>query len=206
MRVRAISVLLMALTVVLPGCSFSGGDDDDTGTGTVEVVVTDRATGQPAGQVEAERASRIKSHIDASDVVKRFPPTIVLEGDVREQRKGTPGRALLEWWQAFQFHDVKTVKALTSRETRKSIGPNALAKLVRLTGLPGIEILDATTTGDTALLQTGLLNFQPPGPGEPPPREPTGSQPVTFTMQRERGKWVFAQTEFLVPKVNNLNK
>src|SRR5262245_43945668 len=204
MRVRAISALLLALAVVMPGCSTGG--DDDTGTSTVEVVVTDRATGEPAGQVEAERASRIKSHIDASDVVKRFPPTIVLEGDVREQRKGTPGRALLEWWQAFQFHDVTTVKALTSRETKTAIGPNALGKLVRLTGLPGIEILDATTTGDTALLQTGLLNFQPPGPGEPPPRQPTGSAPATFTMTREGGKWVFAQTEFLIPKVNNLNK
>jgi hypothetical protein len=191
--------------MALAGCSL-GGDDDAQSTNTVEVVVTDRATGKTAAEVEAERASRIKSHIDTSDVVKLLPPHIVLDGDITEQRKGTPGRALLEWWQAFQFHDVRTVKALTSRETRTTIGPHALASLVRLTGLPGIEILDSTTDGDTAVLQTGLLNFQPPGPGKPPPREPTGSQPATFTMKQEGGRWVFAQTDFLVPKVSNLNK
>ena len=191
--------------MALAGCSL-GGDDDAQSTNTVEVVVTDRATGRPAAEVEAERASRIKSHIDTSDVVKLLPPHIVLDGDITEQGKGTPGRALLEWWQAFQFHDVRTVRALTSRETRNTIGPHALASLVRLTGLPGIEILDSTTDGDTALLQTGLLNFQPPGPGKPPPREPTGSQPATFTMKQEGGRWVFAQTDFLVPKVSNLNK
>jgi hypothetical protein len=204
MRPRAVSALLLALAVIPLGCA--SGDDDDTRTSTVEVVVTDKATGEPAAKAEADRASRIKSHIDSSDVVKLFPPTIVLDGDIREHRKGSPDRALLEWWQAFQFHDVKTVKALTSRATLKAIGPHSLAQLVRLTGLQGIEVLGATTNGDTALIQAGLLNFQPPEPGAPPPREPTGSQPATFTMTKERGRWVFAQTEFLVPKVNSLKK
>ena len=197
---------LLVLAIASAGCSIGGDDEKGANTSTVEVVVTDKATGKPAAEVEAEHASTIKSHIDSSDVVKLLPPQIVLDGDIAEQRKWTPGRALLEWWQAFQFHDVRTVKALTSLETRKTIGPPALTKVVRLTGLPGIEILDSTTDGDTALLQTGLLNFQPPGPGEPPPREPTGSQPATFTMKQEGNRWVFAQTDFLVPKVNNLNR
>ena len=203
MRRLRVSALLLALTVIPLGCA-SG--DDDTSTGTVEVVVTDRATGEPAAQAEADRASRIKTQIDSSDVVRLFPPTIVLDGDISEHRKGTPKRALLEWWQAFQFHDVKTVKALTSRATLKAIGPHSLADLVRHTGLPGIAVLDATRDADTAIVQAGLLNFQPPKPGAPPPREPTGSQPASFKMAMGRGGWLFDDTEFLAPKVSNLEK
>jgi hypothetical protein len=199
---RTAALMLLLLAAMLAGCS---SDDDDTGSGTVEVVVTDKATGEPAADVEAERASRIKTHIDSSDVVRLFPPSIVLDGDVKEQETGTPQRALLEWWQAFQFRDVKTVLALTSRETLKTIGRRNLIDLVRRTGLQGIEILDATTDGDTALIQAGLLNFAAPR-GEPPPRKPTASLPATFTMVRESGEWVYAQTDYLVPKVENLKK
>jgi hypothetical protein len=198
---RALGLVLLALVAVLAGCS----SDDDGGSGAVEVVVTDKATGEPAADVEAERASRIKTHIDSSDVVRTFPPQVVLDGDVNEHKKGTPERALLEWWQAFQFRDVKTVLALTSKETLETIGRRNLIVLVQKTGLQGIEVLDATTDGDTGLVQTGLLNFSAQR-GEPPPREPTGSQPATFTMVREGGEWVYAQTDFLVPKVANLQK
>jgi hypothetical protein len=101
---------------------------------------------------------------------------------------------------------VKTVIALTSRATLKEVGRRNLAQLVRVTGLQGIEILDATRDGGTALLQTGLLNFNPPEPGAPLPRTPTGSQAATFAMTREKGAWVFAQTDYLALKVNNLQK
>jgi hypothetical protein len=199
----ACAALLLALAAALSGCSIGG---DDTKTGTVEVVVTDRATGEPAAEVEAQRASRIKTHIDTSDVVRLLPPQIVLDGDVAQQRKGTPGRALLEWWQAFQFHDTRTVRALTSEATRTAIGSHPLASVVLKTGLPGIKILGVTVNGDTALVQAALLNFNPPKHGAPPPREPTGSQPVTITMTMEAGGWRFAQTDFLVPKVKNLQR
>jgi hypothetical protein len=195
--------LLLVAAIALLGCA--SGDDGEATKTVTEVVVTDKASGKPAAQVEQDRASKIKSHIDTSDVVKLFPPTIVLDSDIDEQANGTPGRALLEWWQAFQFRDVKTVKALTSRATLEAIGPRALADLVRRTGLQGIEVLDATADGDTAVVQTGLLNFSAPQ-GEPPPRTPTGSQPATFTMTRESGEWVFAQTDYLSLKVSNLQK
>jgi hypothetical protein len=199
---RPTALLLLVLAAIVAGCA---SDDDDDGGGTVEVVVTDRATGEPAAEAEADRASRIKSHIDTSDVVRTFPPTIVLDGDVREQRKGSPERAFLEWWQAFQFRDVTTVLAMTSGETLKALGRRNMAVLVRKTGLPGVEVLDATTDGDTALIQAGILNFASER-GEPQPRTPTNSQPATFTMTRERGGWVYAQTDFLMPKVENLKK
>jgi hypothetical protein len=199
---RAAGLVLLVLAAVLAGCS---SDDGDKGSGTVEVVVTDKATGEPAADVEAERASRIKTHIDSSDVVRTLPPQTVLDGDVNEQKKGTPERALLEWWQAFQFRDVATMLDLTSRETQKAIGRRTLADLVRRTGLPGIEILDSTEQGSTALIQTGVLSFSAPR-GKPVPRKPTNSVPTTFTMKREGGKWVYAQTDFLVPKAENLQK
>lgn len=197
-----------ALSVVLAGasagCSLGGDDESSTNTGTVEVVLTDRATGEPAAEAEANRASRVRSHIDSSDVVKLFPPQTVLDGDVGAQQKGTPERALLEWWQAFQFHDARAVRRLTSTATRKAVGAHSLAQLVRLTGLPGIAILGASTSGDTATVQAGILNFQPPTPGAPLPRDPTGSQPASFAMAREHGRWVFDQADFLVPKAQNL--
>jgi hypothetical protein len=197
------AAVLLIVAVVAPGCS-SDGDGGATKTVT-EVVVTDKATGKPAAEVEADRASKIKSHIDSADVVKLFPPTIVLDSDIEEHKKGSPDRALLEWWQAYQFRDVKTVRALTSRAILKEIGPRVLADAVRRTGLEGIDVLDATTDGDTALIQTGLLNFSAPR-GEPPPREPTGSRPATFTMTREGGKWVFDQADYIGLKVNSLKK
>ena len=208
MRLRAASAAAAAALLLVPfgaGCSL-GGDDEQQGTNTVEIVVTDRATGEPAAEVEAKRASRIKSHIDTSDVVKLLPPQTVLDGDIAEHKKGTPERALLEWWQAFQFHDPRTVTGLTSRATRKAIGPHALADVVRRTGLPGIAILGVSVDGDTALVQAGMLNFNPPRRGAPPPREPTGSQPATFKLVKERGGWVFDQPDFLVPKVENLKR
>ena len=200
------AALLVVLTVAPAGCSIGGDDEASTQTSTAEIVLTDRATGEPAAEAEAKRASRIRSQIDSSDVVKLFPPQTVLDGDVAAQTKGTPERALLEWWQAFQFHDVRAVKALTSTDTSATIGPHALSELVTRTGLPGVAILGASTTGDTATVQAGILNFQPPEPDALPPREPTGSQPTTFTMTKEDGRWVFDQTDFLLPKAQSLNK
>jgi hypothetical protein len=198
------AAMLLLVAVVVGGCA---GDDDDeqSGTTTEVVVVTDKASGEPAAKAEADRASKIKTHIDTSDVVKVFPPTIVKDGDVNELKKGTPERALLEWWQAFQFRDVRTVKALTSEETLKAIGSSELTELVGRTGLQGIEVLDASTDGDVAVVNVGLLNFSAPR-GEPPPKTPTNSQPETFTMKRDGDAWLFAQTEYLQLKLNAIQK
>lgn len=143
---------------------------------------------------------------DANDVVNVFPPMIVRDGEILEQQKGTPERALLEWWQAYQFSDVEDVKSLTSQDTIDAIGDDELTQLVELPGpgIGGIEVLGSSEDGDSASIEAGLLVFTPEKPGEPPSAEPTSSTPQTFAMQKEGGEWRFAATEFLVPKLSSL--
>jgi hypothetical protein len=143
---------------------------------------------------------------DAAQVVKVFPPVIVQDGDIKDQPKGSPGRALLEWWQAFQFSDIAAVEALTSPGTIDAVGQDQLRELVLLPGpgLQGIEVLDASESGNSASVNAGLLNFQPPAEGEPPPDEPTASVPETFPMEKDGDQWLFAGTEFLTLRLNQL--
>jgi hypothetical protein len=135
-----------------------------------------------------------------------FAPNIVTDSDIEAQEDGTPERALLEWWQAFQFQDAATVEALTSAETLDAIGKNNLEELVKLRGkgLQGIEVLGATEDGDTASIRAGLLTFTPEEPGGPPPTEPTASTPITFALVNEGDEWLFNDTAYLEPMVESL--
>jgi hypothetical protein len=187
---------IAAFLTLAVGVLACGSDDEDEGSGTSGAV--------EAQKEEVEEAGEITTPIDASDVVKTFPPSIVTDGDVEAEKKGTPERAFLEWWQAFQFHDFETVEALTSKATLGAIDADQLRELVGVTTLQGIEILDVSESGSSAQINAGLLNFQPPGPDEPPPREPTSSTPDTFAMTEEHGDWVFAETEYLELKLNAL--
>jgi hypothetical protein len=193
-----VAAALLLLAAVVVGC---GSSDDDEGTTT-----TTNAAAIAAGKEEAKKASKVTTHIDASDVVKTFPPTVVTDGDVDELDKGTPERAFLEWWQAWQFHDGVTVEDLTSKATLDAIGADELEELVSRTSLGGIEVLSADENGNSATINAGLLNFQPPKQGAPPPREPTASQPQTFAMAQEDGQWVFAETPYLQLKADALQR
>jgi hypothetical protein len=192
LKVAATTPLLL-LVVVLVGCG-SDGDDEQTTTST-ELV--------QAQQSEVSAAGKITTPIDASDVVETFPPSIVTDGDVAAEKEGTPERAFLEWWQAFQFQDELAVEALTSQATLDAIGRDNLEELVR-GSLGGVEVLDVTESGNSAQVDAGLLSFQPPAPGKPPPRKPTNSTPQSFAMTKEDGDWVFDDTEYLQLKVNAL--
>jgi hypothetical protein len=193
-RFRLIAIAgLVLLAIGVLGC---GSDDEDEESGSSELV--------EAQESEVEAAGKITTPIDASDVVKTFPPTIVTDGDVNAEKEGTPARAFLEWWQAFQFHDQLAVEALTSEATIDAIGSQNLEKLVA-GSLGGVEVLDVTESGNSAQVNAGLLSFQPPAPGKPPPRKPTNSTPQSFAMSKEDGDWVFGDTEYLQLKVSALN-
>lgn len=137
-----------------------------------------------------------------------FGPNVVTDGEIAGQPEGSPQRALLEWWQAFQFADVQGVTALTSKETRQAIGDAELAKLVKARGpgLQGIEILSATATRSSAAVRAGLLTFTPSEPGGPPPATPTSASPATFPMISQGGQWLFAGTHYLEPMVEGLEQ
>jgi hypothetical protein len=137
-----------------------------------------------------------------------LPPHIVRDSDIEAQESGSPQRALLEWWQAFQFGDSRGVIAHTSEATLKAIGEPQLTRLVkeRGQGLQGIEVLGASEDGDAASVRAGLLTFQPEKQGEPPPDTPTASRPATFTLVKEDDQWLFRETAFLTPMVEGLQR
>ena len=135
-----------------------------------------------------------------------FAPQVVTDDDIDAQEEDSPGRALLEWWQAFQFQDADGVLLLTSPKTIDELGENSLTELVKTRGqgLQGIEVLDATESGDSASVRAGLLTFTPEEEGGPPPDEPTASRPVTFAMVKEDDAWLFDEPAFLEPMIEGL--
>jgi hypothetical protein len=137
-----------------------------------------------------------------------FPPQVVRDSEIEAQDSGSPERALLEWWQAFQFGDARGVVALTSPATLNAIGDRQLAQLVRTRGkgLQGLEVLGASEDGTGASIRAGLLTFQPEKKGAPPPTTPTASKPTTFAMIKQGDKWLFRETAFLEPMAEGLKR
>lgn len=135
-----------------------------------------------------------------------FAPNVVTTEDIEAQEQGSPGRGLLEWWQAFQFQDAPATIALTSENTLDDIGENTMEELVKTRGqgLQGVEVLDATESGDSASVRAGLLTFEPEEEGAEPPTEPTSSTPITFTMEKDGDQWLFDTPTYLEPMVENL--
>ena len=137
-----------------------------------------------------------------------FPSNVITDAEIDAQEGGSPGRALLEWWQSYQFGDPIPVIDLTSEETLDELGENNLEQLVKTRGqgLQGIEVSEATESGDEASVRVGLLTFQPEKEGEPPPDEPTASRPDTFVMVNEGGEWKFAETGYLEPQLESMKQ
>lgn len=135
-----------------------------------------------------------------------FPPHVVRTSEIEAQDAGSPQRALLEWWQSFQFGDARGVLDRTSETTVSALGRAQLTELVntRGQGLQGVEVLGATVEGDAASVRVGLLTFQPEKQGEPPPKTPTASKPATFAMRKEGDEWHFSEPSYLRPIIKNL--
>jgi hypothetical protein len=204
-RGRFAVLATVAGVALLVGGFFIGrvseSESSDTSAPT-ETTATQGGKNQPP----LTRACSRDAGPDAEAVVKVFPPIIVTDGAIEEQEKGSPGEALLEWWQAYQFDDLVAVEALTSPTTIDDLGADNLEALVQLPGpgLQGIEILDVSESGNTAIVSVGLLNFQPEEPGGPIPNKPSASVPDAFTMEKDGDQWRFADTEFLTLKLNSL--
>lgn len=198
LRVGAPAV--MALVLAASGCGSSGGGS----SATVATVVRDGTT-TFANHAEIAQADEIMSPVTLAEVERVMPPAIVTDGDIAAANAGSPQRALLEWWQAYQFTDAAAVESLTAKATVDAVGADQLEKLVSLRGstLQGIHILGTTRSGDTATVRAALLLFQAQD-GRPPPSAPTEATPATFTMERQGGVWLFDQASFIEPKLASL--
>jgi hypothetical protein len=173
------AVVVAVAVVIVVLLVAGGGDSEDEGS-----------NGSDSGSQEA------------------FPPQVVRDTEIEAQEAGSPERALLEWWQSFQFGDAQAVLARTSQATINAIGERELAELVRTRGqgLQGVEVLGATEDGNRASVRAGLLTFQPANPGDPPPTTPTASKPTTFAMSKEGDEWLFRETAFLQPMAEGLKR
>jgi hypothetical protein len=153
------------------------------------------------GGSEDKRPSRATA---ASE--EALPPHVVRTSEIEAQEAGSPERALLEWWQSFQFGDARGVVDRTSEATIGPLGESQLAELVttRGQGLQGIEVLGASVDGNAASVRAGLLTFQPAKEGGQPPDTPTASRPTTVAMTKEGDEWLFRETALLRPMIEGL--
>lgn len=176
------AAVAVAVVVVIVAIVAGGGSDDDGST------------------------SSSVSSVSSVSSEETLPPQVVRTSEIEAQGTDSPQRALLEWWQSFQFGDARGVVDRTSQATVDSLGESELNELVKTRGqgLQGIEVLGATEDGDTASIRAGLLTFQPEKQGEPPPTTPTASRPATFTMKKEDGEWRFSEAVFLRPMIEGL--
>ena len=134
--------LLALIGVLLLGGGFALGrvtDSDDSGDEpAVATTTTDTAVENRGDDFVPIREN---SDYDAEDVTSVFPPTIVNDDAIEAEPKGSASRALLEWWQAYQFQDFPAVEKLTSPETLRAIGPDKLKQLVECLATPGVAKL-----------------------------------------------------------------
>lgn len=200
---RVKSSIIVLLGAILAAFAIASCGGDDGGDETTFSVPSDPEA-VSAEQQDLAEAEEVGTKIDASDVIKTFPPTIVRPGDIDAEKANSPERALLEWWQAFQFGDAAVVEDLTSPATLKAVGKDKLEQAVMTLGLSGLEVLGANVSGSEASVQAGLLNFQPSASGKLP-KKPTASTPETFQMAKDGGQWLFDATEFLELRVASLN-
>ena len=108
-----------------------------------------------------------------------LPPSVVSEEAIAEQEEGSPERALLEWWQAFQFGDATQVVELTDPEALQGFGSGKLEDLVRGFGslIGGLRVVDSRVKDEQASVRVVVVNYPQDGKLEGAPR--------TFVLRRE---------------------
>lgn len=89
---------------------------------------------------------------------------LVTDAQIQALAADSPQRAVLRWWRALQFRDVKTVRQLFSREARRVIGP-ALPETTFLDLGPSLQPAypqfdGADIRGDTATVYMRVLRNQ----------------------------------------------
>lgn len=138
-----------------------------------------------------------------------LPPSIVRDEAIREQKQGSPTRALLEWWQALQFGDVEVSVRLMTPAAVRALGRRRFERLVRQVGpgLPGINVVSWRVFDNVCSIRVELLSFAPSKGDRKPSVKPTSSSPSSFVMRQgsQRRKWLFNDAAFLRQLAKNAN-
>jgi hypothetical protein len=124
-------------------------------------------------------------------------PNVVTEQQIEAEAAGSPERALLSWWQAFQFADSDALLELTAEKTLDRVGKDELLDLAATNGagFPGLEVVSATTSDDKAAVRGLVLTFDVDKNGVT--QNTSTGRPETFEMRSEGGAWKFGASEFL---------
>ena len=123
----------------------------------------------------------------------RLGSNIVTDDQIAEEPRGSPGNALLRWWQSVQFTDVEAVKELTSSGLKRQFGASRLDKLVRAAGpaLGGLGVVNTKEEGKSATLRIAVVAYDGGKPA-------LGSTfPLTVSMREEKGGWRYDDVEYL---------
>jgi hypothetical protein len=118
----------------------------------------------------------------------------VSNGDVATTEPGTPERALLEWFRAVQFGDVREVEDLTTPEELDEVDSAKLFDAVETVnqslGRPDID--EVRVDGNRAFARLFLLSYEGDNP------EPTFARALTLRMKEQGGKWKVDEVGFLI--------
>jgi hypothetical protein len=138
--------------------------------------------GGDSGSTKAEPTPRRASAV---------PANLLTETDLKRAPTRSPQRALLEWFQAIQYSDLRGVRRLSSSAATKDLD---LAAILKLAG-PGFarpQIRDVNVEGDRATVRLLLLSYEG-GTGEV-----AIAQPTTIPLRRVGDAWVVSDLTLLV--------
>lgn len=121
-------------------------------------------------------------------------PNLVTQNDVRRATPGSPQRAVLEWAQAIQFTDPRTVIASYTPAAVKQASAGAIRHAVFEigAGLGRPEVVGVTSLGARRVRVRGFLISYDPR------RRPALRQPVTFDLVRAGGHWLLSDPALLL--------
>jgi hypothetical protein len=128
----------------------------------------------------------------------KLAPSIVSDTQIEDAAPGSPERALLEWWSAFQFRDAPAVEAMTAKDAIDTLSAQTLDELVGTVGsdLPGIKVVSAEVDGDAAIVRVLILGFRVDESGEVVQGSVTGT-PQSFEMAQLDGEWLFDEPAYI---------
>ena len=128
----------------------------------------------------------------------KVAPSLLSPAQIDQEEAGSPARALLEWWSAFQYADDDGVLKMTSPDVLNAVGANRLAQLVRLVrfNLPGIKIVSFDVEQDQAVVRALLLAYTLDKQGNVVEASFSGT-PRSFAWAREGDDWRFDEQSYV---------